>query len=269
MVDRPSVLASDMDGTFIPLDGNEENQRDLGLLTDELRRHRVELLYVTGRHFDLAMEAVRRHALPLPAWLICDVGTSIYHRDEDNEYRLEEAYAKHLDEIVDQMDVNRLHEQLLGIEGLVLQPPEKQGRFKLSYDCDAQRLIELTQQVLETLSLTGAPYREIASVDPFTGGGLIDLLPRGVSKAYALEWWVEEHDRPSNAIIFAGDSGNDLAALSAGYCSIVVGNARSAVIDQVAKAHQEAGWHDRLFLASKPATSGVLEGLRHFTAHHP
>lgn len=259
-----TVLASDMDGTFIPLDGNEENQRDLEILSNELHRKNAALVYVTGRHFELAMEAVYSYRLPVPGWMICDVGTSIYRHVGGHEFRAEESYADHLTEIVGDLGVDRLRNSLDEIDGLVLQPPEKQSRFKLSYDCDAARLDELTQQVLRVLDNADAPYREIASIDPFTGGGLIDLLPRGVSKAYALEWWVEVQGRPADTIIFAGDSGNDLAALSAGYCSIVVGNARTSVIDQVAAAHQQAGWHDRLFLANKPATSGVLEGFRHF-----
>ena len=269
MLNATTVLASDMDGTFIPLDGSEENRRDLLILSEELRRRRVELLYVTGRHFELAIEAVRSHQLPVPAWLICDVGTSIYRHLDGDQFRVEEAYWEHLAEIIGFLGMDRLQHQLAKINGLVLQPSEKQGRFKLSYDCDVQRLSELTDRLMETLSEVHAPYRVIPSVDPFTGGGLIDLLPRGVSKAYALEWWVEQQDRPADAIMFAGDSGNDLAALSAGYRSIVVGNARTTVIDQVAAAHQEAGWHDRLFLSSKPATSGVLEGFRHFVGDSP
>ncbi len=64
--------------------------------------------------------------------------------------------------------------------------------------------------------------------------------------------------------MFAGDSGNDLAALSAGYRSIVVGNASKSVVEEVTAAHRAAGWQDRLFLASRPATSGVLQGFRYF-----
>ena len=103
-------------------------------------------------------------------------------------------------------------------------------------------------------------------VDPFTGEGLIDFLPQGVSKDYALRWWVEHTGRDEQTILFAGDSGNDLAALTAGYRSIVVANADESVAQAVSDAHQNAGWEDRLFLAQKPATSGVLEGLRHFQA---
>lgn len=269
MNEAVAVLASDMDGTFIPLDDSQENQRDLQVLSCELSRRGVELLYVTGRHFELAMDAVQTHGLPLPAWLICDVGTSLYHRGGDDSFCIDQHYAQHLQDIVGSLSAEALSQQLAGIDGISLQPAEKQGRFKLSYDCDASRLQERCDRVQERLIQVQAPYRIIASVDPFTGGGLIDLLPSNVSKAYALRWWVSSHERPADSVMFAGDSGNDLAALSVGYQSIVVGNAAASLIEQVTRAHREAGWQDRLFLATKPATSGVLQGLRHFLGEAP
>ena len=46
------VLATDMDGTFIPLDGSDENRRDLPRLCGEIERRGLDLVYVTGRHYD-------------------------------------------------------------------------------------------------------------------------------------------------------------------------------------------------------------------------
>ena len=145
-----------------------------------------------------------------------------------------------------------------------MQEDEKQGPYKLSYYCRANLLSDLTTRFAHSLEEKSAPYRIISSIDPFTGEGLIDFLPQGVSKDYALRWWVEHTGRDDETIVFAGDSGNDLAALTAGYRSIVVANANDSVVQAVASAHQRKGWTDRLYLAKKPATSGVLEGLRHF-----
>jgi hydroxymethylpyrimidine pyrophosphatase-like HAD family hydrolase len=116
----------------------------------------------------------------------------------------------------------------------------------------------------ERIAETESPYETIASVDPFTGSGLIDCLPRGVSKDYALGWWVNHLGRSREEIVFAGDSGNDLAALTAGYRSIIVSNADASVTERARELHRSVGWTDRLFVASRPATSGVLEGLRHY-----
>jgi hydroxymethylpyrimidine pyrophosphatase-like HAD family hydrolase len=145
-----------------------------------------------------------------------------------------------------------------------LQEEEKQGRYKLSNYCEANRLDRVVQRIGLEIMQHDAPYHIIASVDPFMGEGLIDLLPRGVTKVYALDWWVSHQGHAQEAVIFAGDSGNDLAALSAGYRGIVVGNAPDHLWQKARRAHAAAGWTGRLFQAKSPATSGVLEGLRHF-----
>ena len=253
-----------MDGTLIPLDGDVENRRDLSRLCRTLEQHQLELLYVTGRHHQLVLDAVRSYELPLPGWLICDVGASIYKRTAGDSYSLVEAYHAHLADRVGDFKISKLSDQFADQSQLRLQEEEKQGRFKLSYYCAADQLEALTSRLARSLDQSAAPYRIISSIDPFTGDGLIDFLPHGVSKDFALRWWVEHTNRDEREIVFAGDSGNDLAALTAGYRSIVVANAAQRVVQQVKEAHRSAGWSKRLFLAKRTATSGVLEGLVHF-----
>lgn len=258
------VLATDMDGTFIPLEGNEENRRDLARLCAEIEGRGIDLVYVTGRHYELVLDAIESDDLPTPRWLICDVGTSIYESSECEKHQLLQAYHAHLRQVVGNFDVSRLAEELSSIGELRLQESEKQGPFKLSYYSDAPFLGGITVDVSRLLDTLGAPYRIISSVDPFTGAGFVDLLPENVSKDYALRWWVDHTRCSRESIVFAGDSGNDLAALTAGYRSIVVANADDPVVAKATQAHQAAGWTNRLYVAGKPATSGVLEGLKHF-----
>ncbi len=283
------MLATDLDGTLIPLDDDARNRADLAQIVDELVQAGMTLAFVTGRHLELVEDAMRRHGLPHPAWLICDVGTSIYRGDgvdrsgaSDRAVGLDRAdgdessplgglrpssaYVEHLAEIVDAWDVERLHELLAEVSGLRKQEAEKQGRFKLSYYCDRDELARVVGEVERRVAGVEAPYRVIDSVDPFTDDGLIDLLPVGVSKAYALDWLVSHVGHDRDRVIFAGDSGNDLAALTAGYPSIVVGNAATDVVEGARKGHEDAGWSGRLYLAERSATSGVLEGLQHFLA---
>lgn len=262
------VLATDMDGTFIPLSGNQDNAADLPLLCEQLDQRQLELVYVTGRHYQLVLDAIQTCHLPAPQWLICDVGTSIYRqsRSDSADHELVAAYQDHLAEIVGPFDVQRLANELSDFAALTLQEAAKQGRFKLSFYCPATAIERLTIRLQQRLTQLVAPYRIIASVDPFTGDGLIDFLPTDVSKHHALRWWVDHTGREKSSIVFAGDSGNDVAALTAGYRSIVVANADQAIVDQVSTAHRAAGWQDRLFIAGRPATSGVLQGLLHFLA---
>ena len=261
---RDQVLATDLDGTLIPLDGDEHNRADLQILARELQENGVTLVFVTGRHFASVSKAIERLQLPLPDWIICDVGTSIFERGETGNFRPIGAYEEHLRQVISAMPVGALRELLEPIRGLRLQEQQKQGRFKLSFYADAMELDRLVDQIRLELDRTASPYSIIHSVDPFNGDGLIDLVPAEASKAHALEWWCAHTRLSPNAIVFAGDSGNDLAALTAGHRAIVVANADHEVVQHAYNEHREAGWKNRLYIARSKATSGVLEGCRWF-----
>lgn len=256
------VLATDLDGTFIPLQGDEQNRRDLHTLARLLVANNVQLVYVTGRHYRSVAQAMDDVELPPPDWMICDVGTSLFQRQPSGEFRPVAQYREHLSEIAAGVPTRQLQRRLEPIDGLRLQEEEKQGEFKLSYYVVADRLAATAKRVQEELSAAEAPYSLIQSVDPFTNDGLIDLLPSGVSKAHALAWWARFVALDPSAIVYAGDTGNDLAALVAGYRAIVVGNAERSLAQQVHEEHQHQQWQDRLYLARGHATSGVLEGCR-------
>lgn len=261
---RHQVLATDLDGTLIPLVGDEQNRADLRTLARELKNNGITLGFVTGRHLASVLRAIQEFRLPLPDWIICDVGTSLFESSESGDFRPIGAYEEHLQERISAMPLGALRELVEPIRGLRLQEPEKQGRFKLSFYTDAAELEQLVRLLKIELERSVAPYSVIQSVDPFTGQGLIDLVPAEVSKAHALQWWCAETGLSRDAIVFAGDSGNDLAALTAGYRAIVVANAAPNVVRRAADEHRAAGWEARLFLARGKATSGVLEGCRWF-----
>ena len=261
---RLSLLATDLDGTLIPLPDREDNRRDLDVLKDELSRHQVTLAYVTGRHLESAVEAMHQHELPEPEWIICDVGTSIYQHTGGGQTQLLEAYCAHQDEIVASSPRDDLQQSLDSIDGLRRQEPHKQGRFKLSYYTDASELEHIVKLINTKLQEQAASWEVTASVDPFNNDGLIDLLPSGISKSAALQWWVRYTERNLDEAVFAGDSGNDFSALTAGFRAILVGNADRQLAARVESHHQQQGWSDRLYLATGAATSGVLEGCQYF-----
>lgn len=258
------VLATDLDGTLIPLEDEPENERDLSRLAEYLSRHEITLTFVSGRHLASVRDAIQRFSLPDPDWVICDVGSSIYQRTDKNDFHPEDAYSHHLEQIVGNCRPGQLRERLADWHELRLQEEEKQGRFKLSYYCDAERVGDCERALLDYVDQHDLPYGVIASTDPFEGVGLIDLLPKDVSKAYALQWWTDHLGFAGNETVFAGDSGNDLAAMTAGYRTIVVGNASRRLVEHVRAHFDENDQADRLFLAQRKATSGVLEGCRHF-----
>jgi len=258
------VLATDLDGTLIPLKDNAENTADLVRLEDAVRANQVTLTFVTGRHLESVQDAITRYALPTPDWVICDVGTSIYQRGEDGSFAIAQPYVDHLQGIVGEVSTARLREEFAALDSIRLQEEEKQGPFKLSFYCDAKQLHPVHSAVLNQLTHRQLPYSLISSVDPFTGDGLIDLLPTDVSKAYALQWWTEHAGMDNKQLVFSGDSGNDLAAMTTGYRTIVVGNASPELMETVHQHYETRRQVDRLYIAEKHATSGVLAGCRHF-----
>lgn len=260
---RPAVLATDLDGTLIPLEGNEQNRIDLEKLKQHLAERGAVLTFVTGRHRQIVEEAIELHALPQPDWIICDVGTTVYRRSPEG-WTQETAYREHLDGLITLLPIDHLRDALAGVCGLTLQEEPKQGPFKLSYYVQQHELDDVVGRVEAVMDECNAPWSLISSVDPFTGDGLIDLLPRGVSKAYAVEWWRQHCGFEREHVVFAGDSGNDFAALVAGYQVIVVRNADRELARRVEEFHASQQWQGLLYLADAPATSGVLEGCGAF-----
>lgn len=150
------------------------------------------------------------------------------------------------------------------MEGLVLQEDAAQAPFKISYYCDAANLPDLSRAIGELCEGKALPFACMPSVDPFNNRGLLDLLPREVSKAYALLWLSTHADFDPGELVYAGDSGNDHAALTAGFRAIAVANMDAGLAAAMSREMAEKGWADRFYRARRTATSGVLEGCRHF-----
>ncbi|WP_168566470.1 malto-oligosyltrehalose trehalohydrolase [Crateriforma spongiae] len=294
---KHSYLATDLDGTLIPLQVREavrgglsvdEAERRLEASTEALRRFhqaiqptpgqpRLRMAFLTGRHLESVGDAIGQFDLPLPEWILCDVGSSIYHRQAgdvagrspagdvvtDGFERLQ-AYDDELSRITGDIDADDLRRRLQAIDGIRLQEPEKQARFKLSFYADQHELEQRVAAIREFLDQQDLPFGIVHSVDPFNGDGLIDVMPRGVTKAHALHWWIQHFGIDSDQIAFAGDSGNDLAALISGIPAVVVGNADRSLASRVLRHHRESGWEGRLFLADDHSTAGVWQGCRWF-----
>lgn len=260
---QPKVLATDLDGTFIPLEGEAGNREDLETLRKAHADGNFQLIFATGRHFSSVEEAIREENLPVPEWVVCDVGTSIYRREGD-VFSVFSDYRRHLSEKVGEHGREMVEKLLAGIGGLTAQTDERQGEFKISYESEPETVEDLVEKVNEDLREKGVPYGCMGSVDPFLKIGLLDVLPEAVSKAYALEWLAEHAGYQRDEVVFSGDSGNDFAALSCGFRAIVVANASEGLAEKTRAGLAERGLEERLFVAGKTATSGVLEGCRFF-----
>lgn len=259
----PRVLATDLDGTLIPLPNEENNKRDLDKIKSALCKSNAEIIFATGRHYESVVEAIEMYDLPTPDWIVCDVGSAIYRR-KGKLHEPYKAYEMHLCETVGSVNRKMIEELLAPIEGLEMQPIDHQQTFKISYQSESDAVEALVSTVNQSLKTAEVPYACMGSVDPFMNCGLLDVMPRGVSKASALIWLSTHADFTPDEVIYAGDSGNDYAALVCGFRAIVVKNHSKDLDVNVGRVHESRGLVNRLYLSNGLATSGVLEGLQHF-----
>jgi HAD superfamily hydrolase (TIGR01484 family) len=255
-----TLLASDLDGTLIPLEQTDLRLREVQDLVGVLQN--LELAYVTGRHLSLAQQGVAATGLPSPSWYVCDVGTSVYRR-ADGDFELDPEYRRRMRDAFGGLAGADVREAVGAVEGLSLQEPEKQAEFKVSYYTEG-RPEAYVDVVRHRLDAAHARVNLVASFDPVTERGLLDVLPAGIAKDYAVRYLHERTGVHQDQLIFAGDSGNDRAAMLSGYRAIVVGNADEGLKRDLEEQAELRGLAERVYFAREPYAAGVHEGLRHY-----
>jgi sucrose-6F-phosphate phosphohydrolase len=259
----PTVLATDLDGTLIPLPDCSDNTADLANLKNALKAAGTKLIFATGRHFESVIEAIEQYDLPTPDWIVCDVGSAIYQRVAGS-FKVFTAYEAHLEDTAGSVDRHTVEDVLLSVKGLEPQPPDHQQKFKISYQTTAGTVDQIVDEANQRLEQAKLPYDCVGSLDPFMDCGLLDVMPRGVSKAYALLWLSTHANFHPDEVIYSGDSGNDYAALVSGFLAIIVANGSKGLEGKVRATLSQRSIQDRLFVANRTATSGVLAGCQHF-----
>ena len=260
------LLASDMDGTVIPLDSSPSRAEEIKALKYFVKSHQtIKLAYVTGRDFDLALQGIEQYDLPYPNFIVGDVGSSIYEYTA-NQWEISQLYRNTLGNLWGNLSASDILNCLCSIDSLTPQEPNHQSEFKASYYCPVEVLDHGLIKVIETqLAEFGLQASIITSIDSIKNCGLIDILPPNVSKEYALRFLQNYLSLSSEKVVFAGDSGNDLAAFLSGYQAIVVSNTPQSVKETVKSIAEQNGYLDKIFFASEPFAAGVLEGLEYFS----
>jgi HAD superfamily hydrolase (TIGR01484 family) len=258
-----SLLASDLDGTLIPLERDAQRLREVAELVAAMEAAEdLKLAYVTGRHLSLGLAGITEVGLPLPDWFVCDVGTSVYRR-ADGDFEPDEAYRRAMREAFGGLSGEDIRAAIGDLDGLELQEEEKQGEFKVSYYTRG-RPEPFVETVQSRLDAAQAKVNLVASHDPVSGRGLLDVLPAGIAKDYAIRYLHDATGVDEQHLVYAGDSGNDRAAMLTGYRAIVVGNADEALKKDLGIESVTRGIAEQIYFAEHPYARGVLEGLRHF-----
>lgn len=265
------LLCSDLDRTILPNGPQEESPEARPRLRSLAAHARVVLTYVSGRHQQLLKEAIREYAIPVPQYAIGDVGTTVYEISGD-KWHPWQAWADEIAPDWQGLQGSDLNELLKDIDQLILQEAHKQNTFKLSFyapeDVDRHALLE---RVGERLHRHGVRASIIWSVDELKRIGLLDVLPEHATKLHAIQFLMARKGFASERTVFAGDSGNDLPALTSGLQAVLVKNASEEVKREAIARVEEAGRGTQLYLAkggflgmNGNYAAGVLEGLGHF-----
>ncbi|MGD2167711.1 MAG: HAD-IIB family hydrolase [Gammaproteobacteria bacterium] len=268
-------VCTDLDRTLLPNGVEPEAPRARERFSRLTARPEVTLAYVTGRHRELVEEALDTFALPLPDYVIGNVGTSIYSVRRDGDWRMLTAWQEAIAPDWNGVTRKELERLLRGIGELELQPDEKQNRFKLSYyvPIAADRL-GLDTAISERLLRRGVRARIVHSTDELAGVGLLDILPQRASKLHAIEYLMDTLGFDIGETVFSGDSGNDLEVLVSPIPAVLVANAVDEVREAATTAAAEKGISERLYLArggfldmNGNYAAGILEGIAHFHPH--
>jgi sucrose-6-phosphatase len=265
------LLCSDLDRTILPNGEAPESPGAREVLRRIARRAEIRLAYVSGRNRKLIQEAIESYRLPLPDFAIGDVGTTIYDLDKRN-WKQWSAWDDEISKDWPQGGSDELAGKLSDMTRLQMQEPEKQNRFKLSYYTDAGADPHvLVQEIRQRLEGRGVRPSVIWSVDEQRDVGLIDILPERANKVHAVRFLAQRKGVSKKRVVYAGDSGNDLAVMVSDIQSILVRNAAETVRREALKSVKKSGLEKTLYVAkggflgmNGNYTAGVLEGLVHF-----
>lgn len=265
------LLCSDLDRTLLPNGPQPESPQARRLLRRVAERPEVTLVYVTGRNRRLILEAIAAYDLPIPDYAVGDVGATIY-RIDDGQWHKWDRWEQQIAPDWNGQDRGRIEALLEGLEELELQEPDKQNRFKVSYYTPEQiDRRHLTRQMEERLKAENIRASLIWSVDEADHRGLMDVLPESATKHHAVRFIMQQEKFPDRRTVFAGDSGNDMPALTSGLRAVLVRNASDAVRAEALKEMKIKRQPERLYISGGEFlgmngnyAAGVLEGLVHY-----
>ncbi|MEO8002091.1 MAG: glucosylglycerol-phosphate synthase [Arenimonas sp.] len=233
------LLATDLDGTFLA--GNTSQRRQLYRLIET--HPDVHTAWVTGRGIETVLPLLSDPLMPVPDYVICDVGATIISTADmqplqplqsDIESRWPGDKA-----VVDAM---------AQFEVLVRQDVPQQRRC--SYYCEPDDLRRLQLEIEEQAKLLGCEV--LYSADRY-----LDILPRGTNKGSTLVALTEHMGIVTSRVLVAGDTLNDLSMFSLGFKGVCVGASEPALLEATRDMAE-------VMHAESIGCAGILAALRHF-----
>jgi len=268
---QPLLICTDLDRTLIPNGQQPESPQARPLFRQLVSNPQITLAYVTGRDQVLVKEAIAEYELPIPDFVIADVGSTIYEiknnqwlrlTDWDNQISVDWQYKTQAD----------LVNFFTNFDQIKLQEITKQGLHKLSYyvslETEREPIITKIEAKLEAEKIQA---NIIWSIDEKAQVGLLDILPLSANKYHAIAYLMKNQNFTLDNTIFSGDSGNDLDVLMSPIKSILVANAHLEIKEKIQSEMNQVGLKDSIYIAQGKSSklngnysAGILEGIFHY-----
>jgi sucrose-6F-phosphate phosphohydrolase len=265
------LLCTDLDRTLLPNGAQPESKHARQRFARLAAHPQVCLAYVSGRDRVLVQKAIKNFQIPVPDYVIADVGSTIYQVVE-GEWQHWQAWEDEIGQDWQGWHHRDLHASLKGLRDLRLQPMSKQNTHKLSYYVP---LYVKHQALLETIyghfSQQGLQVNLIWSIDEQANIGLLDILPASAGKRHAIEFLMQQLGYSLDETVFAGDSGNDISVMESPIHSVLVANANKEVKQQAIQHAAANEQLNSLYIAqgnylgmNGNYSAGILEGVAHY-----
>ena len=210
----------------------------------------VRLVYATGRSYVSALRLKARADLLEPDYWITGVGSEIYQG-----MTIDRTWSDYLAHQWDRSALWAIAKQVSReFPALISQPKDTSNEHKISfylYDDEAGKVLEILR---DRIAESGLAAQVI-----YSSNEDVDILPIRCDKGLAMRYLMEKTGFDNTNTVVCGDSGNDIGLFKQNTLGIVVGNARSELLEWC----REFGSETVLFARSDYA-AGILEGLVHF-----
>jgi len=268
------LICTDLDRTLLPNGSQPESLNVRNYFKCLVARPEITLAYVSGRHRSLVEEAILEYQLPIPDFVVGDVGTTIYQVGAEQSWELQTSWE---DEIAKDWG-GKSHADLVVLlddfQQLRLQEQAKQNNYKLSYYTSLKiEQKEMLEAIGERLAGSGVQASLVWSIDEEAEVGLLDVLPERATKFHAVEALMKQCDFGLDNTVFCGDSGNDIEVLVSSIPGVLVANSQADIQSLAYKLADKNGYSDQLYLAQGEFNGlnghyagGILEGIAHY---HP
>jgi glucosylglycerol-phosphate synthase len=230
------LIATDLDGTFLAGDTDARQQLYQLISSDP----DITLVFVTGRGLEAVLPILSDAAIPVPHYVIADVGATVV------DGRTRQA-VQPLQADIDALwpGERAVSEALQGIPGLQRQEVPQQRRC--SYFCDSDAVTDELRRIAD------AQHCDLL----YSADRYLDFLPRGVNKGSTLRRLVHDLGIDMNQVLVAGDTLNDLSMFEQGFRGVCVGESEPALLAATAD-------RTRILHSRRVGCAGIIEALDFF-----